>query len=93
MDLIFVQNMSNLVLKYFNLVLLSTPDSTFFRKGKMDRLKKWDQNVLARGNKEKWRSSRSWFGVSEFVTQFKAIGAWGRKRNLIWMGSWKGDNE
>ena len=93
MDLIFVQNMSNLVLKYFNLVFLSTPDLIFFRKGKMDRLKKWDQNVLATGNKQKWRSSRTWFGVSEYVTQCKAICAWGRKRNLIWLGTWKGSNE
>ncbi len=46
-------------------------------------------NVLATGNKQKWKSSRSWFGFSEYVTQNKAICAWGRKRNLIWMGSWK----
>ena len=36
MDLRFVQNLPNLVLNYFNLVFLSTPDSNFFMKGKMD---------------------------------------------------------
>ena len=36
MDLRFVQNLSNLVLNYSNMVFLSTPDSNFFMKGKMD---------------------------------------------------------
>ena len=35
MDLRLVQNLSNLVLNYSNLVFLSTPDSNFFMKGKM----------------------------------------------------------
>jgi len=56
------------VLKYFNLVFLSTPDSNFFQKVKMNRFE-------------------------ELETQASVVGAWGRKRNLIWMGSWKGDNE
>ena len=36
MDLRFVQNLSNLVLNYSNLVFLSTPDSNFFMKGEMN---------------------------------------------------------
>ena len=67
MDLRFVQNLSNLVLNYSNLVFLSTPDSNFFMKGKMKIYK-------------------------ELETQASVVGAWGRKRNLIWMGQWKGDN-
>tara|TARA_S200002703_G_scaffold50459_1_gene43852 strand:+ start:1424 stop:1609 length:186 start_codon:yes stop_codon:yes gene_type:complete len=58
----------------------------------MAKLKKWDMNVLAKGNRQKWCSSRTWFGVSKFVTQFKAIGAWGRKKNLLWLGTWEGSN-
>ena len=64
MDLRFVQNLPNLVLNYFNLVFLSTPDSNFFLKGKMNICK-------------------------ELETQASVVGAWGRKRNLIWMGQWK----
>jgi len=80
------------VLKYFNLVLLSTPDSTFFKKGKMDRLKKWDQKVLELGNGVCWKSTASWYRFIKFCTEIKILNAWGRKKNLIWMGSWKGDN-
>tara|TARA_R100000458_G_C8273001_1_gene247821 strand:- start:2570 stop:2755 length:186 start_codon:yes stop_codon:yes gene_type:complete len=58
----------------------------------MTYLKNWDRDVIANGNKEKWRSSRSWFGISELRTLYKVVGAWGRKRNLLKSGSWKGSN-
>ena len=58
----------------------------------MKSFKKWDMQVIAEGNREKWRSSRSWFGVSLLRTLYKVVGAWGRKRNLLKAGVWKGDN-
>lgn len=55
----------------------------------MAKLKKWDQRVLANGNGVKWQCHRSWFGFFVGSTQSDVLGAWGRKRNLIWMGTWK----
>ena len=49
MDLVFVQNMSNLVLNYFNLVFLSTPDSNFFMKGKMNSYKELETQASVVG--------------------------------------------
>ena len=58
----------------------------------MKSLNKWDMHVITNGNREKWRSSRSWFGISLLRTLYKVVGAWGRKRNLLKSGSWKGSN-
>ena len=58
----------------------------------MQKLKKWDQRVLANGNGVKWQSHRSWFGFFSRQTQEDVLGAWGRKRNLLKSGSWKGSN-
>tara|TARA_R100000655_G_C2944668_1_gene186280 strand:- start:458 stop:640 length:183 start_codon:yes stop_codon:yes gene_type:complete len=55
----------------------------------MNKLKKWDQRVLENGNGIKWQSNRSWFGFFVGITQFSVIGAWGRKANLLWLGTWK----
>tara|TARA_R100000773_G_C4219428_1_gene118016 strand:+ start:2456 stop:2638 length:183 start_codon:yes stop_codon:yes gene_type:complete len=55
----------------------------------MTRLQKWDQRVLSNGNRMTWVRGSLWFGISRMETLFEAIGAWGRKRNLIWLGSWK----
>ncbi len=57
----------------------------------MDRLKKWDLNALAKGNWDKWLSVHM-YRTEVKGTQKTVIGAWGRKRNILWMGSWKGSN-
>jgi hypothetical protein len=57
----------------------------------MTRLQKWDRKVLLLGNGVQWLSLfRYRKKISD--TQKTVIGAWGRKRNIIWMGSWKGSN-
>ncbi len=57
----------------------------------MTRLQKWDQKVLLLGNGIQWLSLFRYRKKLSF-SQTTVIGAWGRKRNIIWMGSWKGSN-
>ena len=52
----------------------------------MARLKKWDQKVLDLGNGVCWLSTASWFGFITFKTEIRILNAWGRKRNLSWLG-------
>ena len=57
----------------------------------MSKLKKWDLNAVFKGNWEKWLSiERYRTGIT--TTQSSVIGAWGRKRNILWLGTWKGSN-
>ena len=57
----------------------------------MTRLQQWDRTVLLLGNGTQWLSSFR-YRTENFCTQKKVIGAWGRKRNLLWLGAWKGSN-
>lgn len=62
------------------------------QKQNVTKLRKWDQRVLKGGNRIKWHSHRSWFGLFTGSTQLNVIGAWGRKANLLFTGRWKGSN-
>jgi len=57
----------------------------------MSKLEQWDQKVLALGNGVQWLSLVQ-YRTEGKGTQKKVIGAWGRKRNIIWLGAWKGSN-
>ncbi len=58
----------------------------------MTKNKKWDQRVLANGNRQEWVTGSIWFGVSSMKTLVLVVGAWGRKANLLFTGRWKGSN-
>ena len=58
----------------------------------MTRLQKWDKRVIAHGNRQEWIKGSIWFGFSNMRTLKTVVGAWGLKRNLIWMGTWKVGN-
>jgi hypothetical protein len=57
----------------------------------MNRLERWDRKVLLLGNGVQWLSLAK-YRKEKNGTQTKAIGAWGRKINILWLGVWKGSN-
>ena len=58
----------------------------------MQKISKWDERVLKEGNGIKWKAGRCWFGFFNNRTQACVINAWGRKKNLLFTGRWKGSN-
>ncbi len=57
----------------------------------MSKLKQWDRKVLALGNGVQWLSLVR-YRTEGKGHQPRVLGAWGRKRNILWLGAWKGSN-